>query len=113
MIKILFHSNLGGLTLEKVIDLYELMQTKPEELAKIQYEKLKEHTINRLRKIINLIENDAFDEVRNKLTFSPAGDGMGSDHWFIDFDYGSTEMDLMEVINVLENLKSKSKCCKE
>jgi hypothetical protein len=95
--------------LEKVIDLYELMQTKPEELAKIQYEKLKEYTINTLTKIINLVENDAFEEVRKKLSYSPAGDGMGSDHWFIDFDYGSTEMDLMEVINILEDLKSKNK----
>jgi len=93
----------------KVMDLYELMETEPEELAQLKYEKLKEHTLRILVEIKDLIENDAFNEIRKKLIFNPAGDYMGTSHCYIDFDYGNGEMDLNEIINLLEFFKNKSK----
>lgn len=70
-----------------------------------QYEFLKGHTLNILEGIIDDLKNDKFDDIRKKMKFSPAGDGYGSDNYYINFSYNETSMDLLDIINKMEEFK--------
>lgn len=47
--------------------------------------KLKEEAVNILKKITRLIEDDKFDEAKEMISYSPAGDCMGGTNMYIDF----------------------------
>lgn len=88
----------------------------PEIIINNKYkETIKTETIKHLKHIIKLIENNEYDEVMNLLSHSPAGDGYGSDNYYIDFsfldpdtekNYLSDIQDLNDVINILKINKS-------
>jgi len=79
------------------------------EINKIKFTKVKEFAINRLKTIVNLLENDKFDEISQYTTYSPAGDYMGCDNNYIDFSEigGYESLDINQLSDELKNLKSQ------
>lgn len=91
------------------MDLKTLMETSPEDLAELQYNELKNHTIGILEQVKKQLYDDDFEQVKNNLVYSPAGDGYGSDNYFIDFSYSPQKgtnysLDLMDIIDQLIRL---------
>ena len=86
---------------------------KPQQISKIQYEKMKLHLLEKIETIRKLINQEASgEELRTQLFFSPAGDGMGCDNYCIDFGWDNhgmnEEMDLKEALDTLRYLKEQS-----
>lgn len=88
----------------------------PEKIVNTKYKKaIKKETIQHLKDIIRLIENDKYDSVYDLLSFSPAGDGVrgGQGNYYIDFAFLDPDtdknvlsddiQDLNDVINILKN----------
>lgn len=48
---------------------------------------VKEGAIAILGKVIKLLRQERFEELKEMLAFSPAGDGYGCDNEYIDFSY--------------------------
>jgi hypothetical protein len=89
------------------MNLSQLLQTRPQTLAKAQHDALKDHALKRLAEVANLLTTEKYDEVK-KLTYdSPAGDGWGRDSNCIDFSYGLDDTeDFGALINKLQELKA-------
>lgn len=89
-----------------------IMDLNIENLAKEQYNYLKDHTIKTLLNVIEDLENDNFKSLEKRLVWSPAGDGMGEDNYYINFGYKEgMETDLHEIIDEMASLKrSFTKC---
>lgn len=79
------------------------------EINKIKFTKIKEFAINRLKTIVNLLENDKFNEISQFTAYSPSGDGMGWDNNYIDFSEigGYSSLDILELTSELEQLKAQ------
>jgi hypothetical protein len=65
-----------------------------------------------LEDVVDLLKKEKFDSVEEYLMFSPAGDGMGTDKYFIDFsecfgDDRSKNHYGRDLNDVVEYLKSK------
>lgn len=87
------------------MNLEELLNTTPEELAKLQFKELKSAAIATLQKVIDQLERDRFDLVATG--FSPAGDGMGEDNSYISFKHIHPKLeDIGDVLEILESLQS-------
>ena len=92
------------------MDIKELLNTRPEQLAEKQFVALKGYSIGMLKSVVKLLETEQFDEARKYLAESPAGDGYGLDNSYIDFNFiGNGGDDISEVIDKLEQLKSLMK----
>lgn len=95
------------------MDLQELLQTSPENLAEKQMVALKNATIQRLYDIINYIKKNDFESVNGLMSYSPAGDGMGTDRNYICFEdflgesrEGYDLSDVMDRLIELRNIKN-------
>ena len=74
---------------------------------------VKEGTIAILKKVISLIEQDKYEELRKMLRDSPSGDGYGMDNVYVDFselDQTSYQSrldkkvyDIGDVVNILSS----------
>lgn len=92
------------------MNLKELMSTRPEDLAELQFRELKQHVLNILNKVTNAVDNNDFKTVKEMTFCSPSGDGYGSDNDCIDFNYGTKEnIDILNIIGTLEYLLEQSK----
>lgn len=80
-------------------------------LAEKQKKELKRLAIERLEKVKQLIQNEELKELKEMISFSPAGDGYGCDNYFIDFgiegDGGA--VDINDVIELIEEFNAKIK----
>ena len=78
-------------------------------INKIKFNKLKEFSVKRLKMVVNLIEQDKFDEIKPFTQSSPSGDGYGCDNDFIDFSEvcGHNSLDIIELCSELKILKSQ------
>lgn len=63
-------------------------------------EAVKVGAINTLEIILKLIKEDKYDELIPYIRFSPAGDCMGSENYYISFDNCGLE-DIGDVVNTL------------
>ncbi len=91
--------------------LQEIMEKKynPRDLAKQQHDALKQHILDTLDTIKNLIAVGDYETVIRECTFqSPSGDYTGIDSTVIDFGYDGTNMDIYEVLNHLAFLQNYS-----
>jgi len=89
------------------MDLNDVLNLDIRALSNAQYEALKKHTIERLNKVINLLNEDKLQEIAYLLKISCAGVGWGSENYFIDFSYNDTEcMDLGEILLKMARLKN-------
>lgn len=77
------------------------------EINRIKFNKLKEHSIQRLNDVITLLKNDHFDKVKQYTEHSSSGDGYGSENDYINFGFivGYVEMDILELCEMLQQLK--------
>ena len=86
----------------------DLLKVNPDTLRKEQYKALKEHAIKVLNEVQKLLRGDNLDNILNQyLSDSPAGDGMGLDNHFINFDFEPGNIygnDLHELIVTLKEL---------
>lgn len=91
------------------MDLSKLMETSPENLAKLQYNELKAFAVITLENVLAYLKQENFEIIRNKYLFdSPAGDGHGSDNRCIDFSYDDKQTystDIGDILDTLEGLK--------
>ena len=85
------------------MDIVELLNTTPEELARKQYEALEAHVLNTLDTVKTCIKARSWDDI--PMAFSPAGDDMGCDNYFIDFKLSQYGTDIAEVVNRLKELE--------
>lgn len=94
--------------------LTEAKVENPDKIVNTHYKKaIKKETIQHLKDIIKLIENDKYDSIFNLLAFSPAGDGYGLTNYYIDFAFLDPDtdknvlsddiQDLNDVINILKD----------
>lgn len=67
--------------------LAELMDMQPEDLAKMQHDKLKNHVVANLEHVLRLINDGEYGKVEEACRFSADGDGYGQENHFIDFSY--------------------------
>ena len=84
------------------ITVEQLLCLDIDNLARAQYNALKEDTCERLNCIINLIKEDKLEEIEELIEYSPAGDAWGSDNYYIKF---INEFDIGEVLNSLKRLR--------
>ena len=82
----------------------DIMKLQPETLALEQYESLKQHTLDTLNKVVQLIKNEKYDKIAEYVSFSSSGDGYGNENYYIDFYCG----DIAETTERLKYLKSTS-----
>lgn len=82
----------------------EIMKLQPETLAQEQYKILKQHTLDTLNEVVQLIKNEKYDKLDDYVSFSRAGDGCGNENHYIEFYCG----DIVETVERLKYLKSTS-----
>ena len=83
----------------------DILKLTPQNLAEKQFYALKKHAINKLETIRSCIEREMFDEAGKMTSYSPAGDYMGSEVNYIDFDFGKEENDIGMLLDTLRLLK--------
>lgn len=82
------------------------------EIDRIKHKELKEAVLSRLREIAIAIKEDRYSDVLDGdyLGFSPSGDCMGSENYFIHFAYLFEDRygyDLHDVLTLLKDLYEK------
>lgn len=99
------------------MELKDLLATKPDELAAKQEKELATYAAKKLRMIADHLEAGRYDQVREHLADSPAGDDHGCDNTYITFAelgidpdrYGNDNGDIGSVVSKLEELKKLAK----
>lgn len=89
------------------MDIREIMEIDIDNLVRKQHEAVKNHVIGILQEIINLVKEEKYEEIQDKLIYSPAGDGYGEDNHYINFSYRNGEKDIKEILEELKKLKYK------
>lgn len=90
------------------MNIKEFLATTPESLAQKQHDALKAYVVEELKKFTQLISNEKYNEAKSCLNFSPAGDGYGSENYYLSFD----EVGCDDLSNVLSRLKQLKELCK-
>ena len=91
--------------------LAQIMAMDINNLKQKQYLAFKEHVLKILEMFHDVIkEEQDLDILSPLVNYSPAGDGMGCDNYYIDFGYKDEngdriKLDINDVIHTLENLK--------
>lgn len=89
--------------------LKKLLGTKPEELAQLQHDELKEYTLGQLRKFTKLIEGGSYEAADAMLRYSPAGDDMGCDNNYLPIEVlGGDAFDLGDALEALTDLAKRA-----
>ena len=86
-----------------------LLAVDVDNLYRQQYETLRRHIIDTLKEAIKNVSEDNFKKAEQMTFNSPAGDEMGCDNNCIDFGFNGQEMDFLEAIYALEELKGRIK----
>ena len=76
-----------------------------DEISKIQFNKLKEHALNLLKVVSDLIEKEEFDEIESYVGYSPSGDGHGLDNYFINFGSVLGDSVYLDIMGLCYQLK--------
>lgn len=77
------------------------------EINKIKYESLKLYIIDVLKRVIDIVDKENFDLLKEYIFESPAGDGYGLDNNCIEFGgiMGKNDIDIYEAIEQLKSFK--------
>lgn len=86
-----------------------LLAVDVDNLYRRQFETLKKHIIDTLNEAIKTVIEDNFNKAKQMTFYSPAGDEMGCDNNCIDFGFNGKEMDFLEAIYALKDLKDSLK----
>lgn len=89
----------------------QLLEINADNLKQRQFEALKQHGIDLLLHIVDLLRKNDFEGIRKFTFYSPAGDGMGSDNNCLDFDWSGDHegTDIDSYLDYLEGLQPKRK----
>ncbi|MCD3329313.1 hypothetical protein [Clostridium botulinum] len=93
-------------------ELNRIMNIDIDNLVKTQYDSLKKFILDKIDVVRWLVETEQYDRLKEIVFFSGQGDGYGnaSENWCINFAYkDNDEMDLIEVTELLSNLKNNIK----
>lgn len=93
-------------------NLKNIMSITVENLAKKQHDAIKEHVLDVLQNISELIKEEKYDQIEKFTFYSGQGDGWGNarENDVINFAYLDNDvMDIIEITDVLKNLKDKTK----
>lgn len=86
-------------------NLDDIMSINVDNLKQKQLAALKAHVLAKLSQIHILIGQNKFNEVKEYLIHSPAGDGYGDDNYYINFGWElNSNLDLCEVLEKMEGL---------
>ncbi len=85
------------------MDIKEIMETTPEDLAILQFNTLEKAALDILQRMSIAIQNRDYIAARSMVDESPAGDGYGCDNSYIDFSETTCE-DIGDVLERLEHL---------
>lgn len=85
------------------VGIKDMLELTPERLAQQQEDALREHVVEKLRHIANLIKGGHYDKVEQMLAFSSAGDDFGNENYYIDFSETGLD-DIGGVVNKLGDL---------
>ena len=89
--------------------LKDVLNIDPTEIYAKQFEALKTHALELLNDIYQALQKDDHNKIRKYLSHSPAGDDMGSDNSFIDFNFSREGYDdIEELMTMLHELKLKA-----
>jgi hypothetical protein len=89
------------------MDIKDIMKLDINNLKKQKHEILTKHAIKILSDIIQHLKKGDYSKIEEMLAYSPAGDGMGCENHFIDFNFRNTESDINDLIVELKFLKDK------
>jgi hypothetical protein len=89
--------------------LAELMDTSVKTLAQKQRAALTSHCLAVLDLVWDALQREDYPTVRDLLSFSPAGDCMGCDNYFINFAWQEEETKPLDIGGVLEDLEALKK----
>lgn len=96
-----------------MIDLKTLLATDPQELAELQHDMLKKHAIDTLLNMVTILKEESYETILTDfstvVTYSPAGDGYGTDSHYINFAYGGDSLDIHDIAEALKSLKGLMK----
>ena len=99
------------------VEVKDIMTMSPEDVVRVQHTALKEHAINTLMEIVNLIKEDKYDEIDSRIKWSPAGGEQGTDKYFIDFTYDPSMReegtDISYILEELMRLEKMRNCRRE
>ena len=84
----------------------EIMKVSVDNLARMQLDFLKEHSIKILNDIIICIQNENFEAIEDYCSNSPAGD-LGEDNQYIDFGYDKESKDISQITNQMWCLRTQ------
>lgn len=72
---------------------------------------LKNHVIERLKLVQNLISEEKNHTLKDMLSFSPAGDEYGYDNYFIDFaeDGDKDALDIHDIVTIIDYFNTEIK----
>ena len=92
------------------MEIKEILEITPETLAKRQKEALKAFGIEVLERWIKYIREEEFgtnfSPNKSDLEYSPAGDCMGCDNYYIPFHFADGAPDIGNLLTELSHLKS-------
>ena len=89
----------------KIIMDKDIMNVTVNNLAQKQLDFLKFHTVCVLKEIIDLVENEKFDEIEKKLIYSDGGD-WGEDNYYINFGYDDGDYkDMDDIVCTMKQVK--------
>lgn len=94
--------------------LKEIMSIDVQNLAEKQYAAIVKHALAILDTVRTRLKNGDLEGVKAMMRYSPAGDEMGCNNYYIDFSWGELDrdgyrifLDLSDVCDILEDLKEK------
>lgn len=91
---------------DNVISLNEIPAMRPEELAAMQHRVLKNAVLEFLSKFMTLLQNEDYEKALEMLSWSVAGDDMGTDNRYINMSVLGDEFDdIGEVVDRLYELQ--------
>ncbi len=85
------------------MNIKEIMQTTPEDLAILQFNTLEKAALDILQEMSIAIQSRNYSKAASMTGYSPSGDGYGCDNSYINFSETSCE-DIGEVLERLEQL---------
>ena len=81
----------------------ELMtkEFNPRALAREKYDTYKKYIVSKLDEVKEKILKEEYGEIERLTSYSPSGEGWGSDNNFIDFGFDENPKDILEAVNYL------------
>lgn len=88
-----------------ILSFDEILNLDIDNMKKIKYNAIKREVLHKLKTFAEHIEEDQLDEAEKMLSWSPAGDDMGYDNYFLSFGKRSEINDEYDLGDMIERMK--------